>query len=72
MDAEKEKASIAGVVDRLARKFPDVAHDRVHAIVQAAYTELADKPLRDYIAVLVEHESKAQLREETSPAPKPS
>jgi hypothetical protein len=68
MDAEKEKASIVGVVDRLAKKFPGVDRERVEMIVQAAYQELADKPLRDYITILVEHESKAQLRAEV---PKP-
>jgi hypothetical protein len=68
MDPKKEKASIVGVVDRLARKFPGVERDRVESIVQAAYESLADKPLRDYIAILVEHESKSQLRAEK---PKP-
>lgn len=68
MDPKKEKASIVGVVDRLARKFPGVERDRVESIVQAAYENLADKPLRDYIAILVEHESKSQLRAEN---PKP-
>lgn len=68
MDPKKEKASIVGVVDRLARKFPGVERDRVESIVQAAYQNLADKPLRDYIAILVEHESKSQLRAEN---PKP-
>jgi hypothetical protein len=68
MDADKEKASIVGVVDRLAKKFPGVDRERVEIIVQTAYQDLADKPLRDYIAILVEHESKSQLRAE---APKP-
>ncbi len=57
---------MAGIVDRLALKFPGVERARVEAIVQAAYQDLADKPLRDYIAILVEHESKAQLRAEKS------
>ncbi len=65
MDAKKEKASIVGVVDRLAKKFPGVDRERVETIVQTAYQDLADKPLRDYIAILVEHESKSQLRAES-------
>ena len=65
MDAKKEEASIVGVVDRLAKKFPGVERERVETIVQAAYQDLADKPLRDYIAILVEHESKSQLRSES-------
>lgn len=65
MDAKKEKASIVGVVDRLAKKFPGVDRERVETIVQAAYQDLADKPLRDYISILVEHESKAQLKAES-------
>lgn len=64
MDPKKEKASIVGVVDRLAKKFPGVDRERVETIVQTAYQDLADKPLRDYIAILVEHESKSQLRAE--------
>jgi hypothetical protein len=64
MDVDKERASIDGVVDRLARKFPGVERQHVEGIVQSAYQDLADKPLRDYIAVLVEHESKSQLRAE--------
>ncbi|HYI32055.1 MAG TPA: hypothetical protein VEX88_01185 [Glaciibacter sp.] len=65
MDAEKEKALIVGVVDRLAKKFPGVDRERVEMIVQTAYQDLADRPLRDYIAILVEHESKSLLRAES-------
>ncbi|MCU1441954.1 MAG: hypothetical protein JWQ59_104 [Cryobacterium sp.] len=64
MNVEKERAAIVGVVDKLARKFPGVDRAHVEGIVESAYQGLADKPLRDYIAVLVEHESKTKLRAE--------
>ncbi|MEA9986795.1 three-helix bundle dimerization domain-containing protein [Subtercola sp. RTI3] len=64
MDAEQEQAAVDDVVRRLTEKFSGVSPARVSMVVQAAYKDLSDKPLRDYIPVLVEHASKTTLRAE--------
>ena len=64
MNAEEEVRAVEGVVDRLAAMYPAVSRERVVTIVNEEHLRLAGNPIRDFIPVLVEHESRERLRAE--------
>jgi hypothetical protein len=64
-DLDEDKA-VAEVADRLAERFPSIPRSHVDEVVQSERRSLDGKPIRDYIAVLVEHGAKAKLRDEVS------
>jgi len=64
MDTEKEKEAVERVADRLAEKFPDVDREHIEDVVHGEYDALADAKVRDYIPLLVEHESREDLTDE--------
>ncbi|MDJ0379111.1 hypothetical protein [Cryobacterium sp. PH31-L1] len=64
MDAIQEEHAVDDVVRRLEQRFSDLPADRVQAVVTACYASLSDKPVRDFIPVLVEHEARSRLRAE--------
>ncbi|WP_422386465.1 three-helix bundle dimerization domain-containing protein [Cryobacterium ruanii] len=64
MDAIQERHAVDDVARRLEVRYSDVPADRVHAVVTACYDSLSDKPIRDFIPVLVEHEARSRLRAE--------
>jgi phage terminase Nu1 subunit (DNA packaging protein) len=70
VDSKKEKQereAVAAVAERLKKKFPDLPKSHIDEIVQAQYSRLGEARLRDYIPVLVEHDSKQVInREEKS------
>jgi hypothetical protein len=69
MDPQKEKDAVEQVAERLAEKFPDVDRAHVDDVVHSEYEALAGARVRDYIPVLVEHESREDLTDETRPSP---
>lgn len=57
-----EAATVEEIVQRLAVKFPDHSPDTIRAIVTEDYEELNDAHVRDFVAVLVEKQSKKRLK----------
>jgi Mg2+/Co2+ transporter CorB len=57
-----EAATVEEIVQRLAVKFPDHSPDTIRAIVVEDYEELNDAHVRDFVAVLVEKQSKKRLK----------
>jgi hypothetical protein len=67
MDGKKERQerdAVDAVAKRLKKKYPDLKGSHVEQIVESQYARLKNAPLRDYIAVLVEHGSKDVLGKE--------
>ncbi|MEF2979295.1 three-helix bundle dimerization domain-containing protein [Subtercola sp. YIM 133946] len=65
MDADKEKEAVEQVAERLAEKFPDTDRAHIEEVVHDEYEALDGARIRDYIPVLVEHEARADLIDET-------
>ncbi|WP_188189407.1 three-helix bundle dimerization domain-containing protein [Nonomuraea sp. SYSU D8015] len=62
-DQDHERAAIEGVVTRLSAMFAGThTPEQVETAVMKAYGKFADSPVRDFIPVLVEHDSKEILR----------
>lgn len=57
-----EAATVEEIVQRLAVKFPDHSPDTIRSIVTEDYEELNDAHVRDFVAVLVEKQSKKRLK----------
>lgn len=60
---DHEDQAVAHVIDRLAERFPDRPRAVIEEFVSEERHLLDDKPLRDYIPVLIEHGAKARLRQ---------
>jgi len=56
-----EAAAIAGVVERLAQRFPAHARDEVARCVQERYESFAGSRIRDFVPVLVERAAGREL-----------
>ncbi|MER6008699.1 hypothetical protein ABT120_59920 [Nonomuraea angiospora] len=62
-DERLEREAIQDVVTRLVSRFTGTrSAEQVEAAVRTAYDRFADSPVRDFIPVLVEHDSKELLR----------
>ncbi|WP_458107721.1 hypothetical protein M1D51_19650 [Arthrobacter sp. R3-55] len=61
MAKEDEAQTVAAVIDRLAKKFPDT-HEPRSRIVSEEYTALNDGPIRDYVPMLIGRAAKLRLR----------
>ena len=59
---DHEDQAVGHVIDRLADKFPDRPRSVIEHVVSEERHLLDDKPLRDYIPVLIEHGAKSRLR----------
>lgn len=59
-----EDQAIAQVVDRLTPQFPALTRERIQQVVDEERERLAAGRIRDFVPVLVEHESKERLRAE--------
>jgi hypothetical protein len=57
-----DAATIEEIVQRLSVKFPDHSADTIRAVVTEDYAELGDAHVRDFVAVLVEKQSKKRLK----------
>lgn len=60
--AENEDAAIEHVIDRLVSQFPDVPENVVQETVTEIHDSFDQAPVRDFVAVIVEHDAKDQLR----------
>ncbi|MEU6788035.1 hypothetical protein ABZ912_53340 [Nonomuraea angiospora] len=62
-DERLEREAIQDVVTRLVARFTGTrSAEQVEAAVRTAYDRFAGSPVRDFIPVLVEHDSKELLR----------
>jgi hypothetical protein len=59
-----EERVLAQVSESLGRQFPTLAKDALAARVRQAQARLADAPVRDFIAVLVERAVRQELAKE--------
>ncbi|SEN26170.1 hypothetical protein E3O25_11030 [Cryobacterium sp. TMT1-3] len=69
MDSKQEKNAVDDVVRRLEVRYADLPTGRVKSVVTECHGSLSDKPIRDFIPVLVEHAARSQLRAERDAAP---
>lgn len=60
--AEREELGIDEVIDRLAEKYPDVDRGRIREIVDEEHRAFDGRPVRDFVPVLVEKNSKKRVK----------
>jgi GTPase Era involved in 16S rRNA processing len=53
---------IQEVIDRLQEKFPETSRAEIDRIARAEFEELSGRPVRSYLAILVERSSKKRLK----------
>lgn len=56
-------AVVREVTDTLGKKYPGIDGATVEAIVREQVEALAERPVRDYVAVLAQREAKRRLKE---------
>jgi hypothetical protein len=61
--AEEERA-ISEVVERLAKRFPQLPVDQVAATVERSRPEFDAAPIRDFVPLFVERSAKNRLRQQ--------
>ena len=57
-----EAEAMARVVERLRQQFPEVPPDAIDAIVNGHYEAFDGRPVRDFVPVLVERATRADLQ----------
>ena len=69
--AASEAEAISRVVQRLRQQFPEVPPDALEEVVSGHYEAFDGRPLRDFVPVLVERATRADLEagiESSTPA----
>jgi len=56
-----EQTIIDRVTDRLTKKYPTIPPDTVTAVVQGAHARFDGRPVREYVALLVERSAGREL-----------
>jgi hypothetical protein len=56
-----EQQAVEHVVARLQERFPSLAEDRIHAIVDEEHHRFDGRPVRSFVPVLVERAAKKRL-----------
>ncbi|MFE3289993.1 three-helix bundle dimerization domain-containing protein [Rhodococcus sp. NPDC059234] len=67
MPSDDEQRHIEFVIERLARKHPEVPTPTVRAIVAAAHAHFAGRRVRDFVPLLVERKAEAELSRTGTP-----
>ncbi|TFC35598.1 DUF3562 domain-containing protein [Cryobacterium sp. TMT2-42-4] len=62
MNLNDELQAVEKVVDRLAKRFPNVPRSSVERAVREEHQNFSGHPIRDFVPVLVEHGVKERLR----------
>ena len=57
----KEQAALNHIADRLATHFPDLPAETIVHAIQASFDHFAGSRIRDFIPVLVERSTRAEL-----------
>ncbi|MFB2580545.1 three-helix bundle dimerization domain-containing protein [Herbiconiux sp. P15] len=63
-----DEDTIQQVVTRLEAKYPDIPKDEIETAARAELGELAGRPVRDYLAILVERATKKRLKKAAKPS----
>jgi hypothetical protein len=61
-----DEDTIQQVVEHLQEKFPDKPRADIESVARAEFEAYAGRPVRDYLAILVERSSKKRLKKSTS------
>jgi hypothetical protein len=61
MQSPNEDEAIAGVAAKLAERFPTVPASEIESIVTEEHRKFDGRPVRAYVAVLVEQAAKRRL-----------
>jgi hypothetical protein len=65
MDPAEEMRHVAALVERLTKKFPELAPATIEETVTSLHSRMGDAPIRDYVPVLVEREAVDSLKART-------
>ncbi|WP_374008203.1 three-helix bundle dimerization domain-containing protein [Leifsonia sp. LS-T14] len=57
-----DEDTIQQVVERLQEKFPDTPKADIENATRTEFAEFAGRPVRDYLAILVERSAKKRLK----------
>jgi hypothetical protein len=61
MESPNEDEAITAVTAKLAERFPERDPEHIDRVVREEHRKLDGRPVRAYIAVLVEHAAKQRL-----------
>ncbi|MBF4573923.1 hypothetical protein ITJ64_15515 [Herbiconiux sp. VKM Ac-1786] len=59
-----DEETIEQIVDRLQERFPDRDRAEIEAVARDEYRTLEGRPVRDYLAILVERSTRKRLKKE--------
>ncbi|MDT2009454.1 hypothetical protein FXW78_46685 [Rhodococcus opacus] len=62
MTNDEELHHIEQVIDRLERRFPDVARESIEQVVHSAHRHFANGKVRDFVLLLVERAAREKIR----------
>jgi hypothetical protein len=62
--ARAEQAALRQVVARLSQQFPELSADDINRAVHGQYGKFNDRPIRDFVPVLVERATRQQLTQD--------
>jgi hypothetical protein len=65
-EPQAEPAARQRLVDRLARRFPDLPSEEIERAVRTTYAEFASSRIRAFVPTLVERSVRAQLTSRAS------
>lgn len=61
-----DEDTIQQVVEHLLEKFPDRTREDIEIVARSEYDAYAGRPVRDYLAILVERSSKKRLKKSSA------
>ncbi|MBN9618745.1 MAG: hypothetical protein J0H43_03315 [Actinobacteria bacterium] len=56
-----EQAQLAGIIERLVARFPEIGRDELEDLVRGKYTDFDRAPIRDFVPILVERQADLSL-----------
>ena len=63
-----DEDTIQQVVERLQEKFPDTPQADIEEATRTEFAEFAGRPVKDYLAILVERSAKKRLKKSAGSA----
>lgn len=60
-----DEETIEQIVDRLQERFPDRDRAEIEEAARAEYRAMEGRPVRDYLAILVERSTRKRLKKES-------
>jgi len=61
-----DEDTIQQVTERLQAKFPDMPREEIENATRAEFDDFAGRPVKDYLAILVERSTKKRLKKSAS------